>query len=391
MLYEDGMRNGKTYFWSMLQALALLPTMALKDSQMTTKKFSEEPEFERPIGNHTFFLGREAVLGCAVTNLGKHKLGWLRAEDQTVLTMHERAVLGARYSVHLDAPRTWQLRIRPLRAEDRGCYMCQINTQPNMKWQIGCIDVYVPPDIISDETSGDVSVQELENATLTCKATGHPPPKITWRREDHEPVLLKKPQSREFDKVESYTGSSLPLWRVDRRQMGAFLCIAANDVPPAVSKRIILNVNFAPTVKVPNQLLGAPLGTDVKLKCYVEAHPNTINYWIKNRGEMLLDGPKYTITEEKISYQVTMWLTIRQFSRSDIGTYNCVSTNSLGKSEGTLRLYEIKLNSYSEDFGNQMSVAGGLTEAAKGSSSSHHERELLCMLLCCVTYVYLFT
>ena len=43
--------------------------------------------------------------------------------------------------------------------------------------------------------------------------------------------------------VESYTGSSLPLWRVDRRQMGAFLCIAANDVPPAVSKRIILNVN----------------------------------------------------------------------------------------------------------------------------------------------------
>ncbi|CAH1637441.1 unnamed protein product [Spodoptera littoralis] len=384
------MKNGKTYFWSMLQALALLPTMALKDSQMTTKKFSEEPEFERPIGNHTFFLGREAVLGCAVTNLGKHKVGWLRAEDQTVLTMHDRAVLSARYSVHMDAPRTWQLRIRPLRAEDRGCYMCQINTQPSMKWQIGCIDVYVPPDIMSDETSGDVSVQELENATLTCKATGHPPPKITWRREDHEPVLLKKPQSRDFDKVESYVGSSLPLWRVDRRQMGAFLCIAANDVPPAVSKRIILNVNFAPTVKVPNQLLGAPLGTDVKLKCYVEAHPNTINYWIKNRGEMLLDGPKYTITEEKLSYQVTMWLTIRQFSRNDIGTYNCVSTNSLGKSEGTLRLYEIKLNSYAEDFGNQISVAGGLTEAAKGSGSVLQERTLT-VVLCYVIALLLLS
>ncbi|KAF9801002.1 hypothetical protein SFRURICE_006045 [Spodoptera frugiperda] len=72
----------------------------------------------------------------------KMLVGWLRAEDQTVLTMHDRAVLSARYSVHMDAPRTWQLRIRPLRAEDRGCYMCQINTQPNMKWQIGCIDVY---------------------------------------------------------------------------------------------------------------------------------------------------------------------------------------------------------------------------------------------------------
>lgn len=46
----------------------------VSDSQMTTKKFSEEPEFERPIGNHTFFLGREAILGCAVTNLAKHKV-----------------------------------------------------------------------------------------------------------------------------------------------------------------------------------------------------------------------------------------------------------------------------------------------------------------------------
>ncbi|XP_041980673.1 lachesin-like isoform X2 [Aricia agestis] len=372
------MRTERSFFWSMLQALTLLPTMALKDSQ-TTKRFTEEPAFERPIGNHTFFLGREAVLGCSVTNLGKHKVGWLRAEDQTVLTMHERAVLGSRYAVSLDSPRTWQLRIRPLRAEDRGCYMCQINTQP-LTWQIGCIDVFVPPDIVSDDTSGDVSVQELENATLTCKATGHPPPKITWRREDHEPILLKKPLSRDFDK-ESYVGSSMPLWRVDRRQMGAFLCIASNDVPPAVSKRITLNVNFAPTVKVPNQLLGAPLGTDVKLKCYVEAYPNTINYWIKNRGEMLLDGPKYTIREEKTSYKVSMWLTIRQFAKSDIGTYNCVSTNSLGKSEGTLRLYEIKLNSYSEDFGNQISVAGGLTEAAKGKSTCQN-RTLLVLLLC---------
>ncbi|KAG8240123.1 hypothetical protein J437_LFUL007300, partial [Ladona fulva] len=84
-------------------------------------------------------------------------------------------------------------------------------------------------------------------------------------------------------------GDNLTLVKLDRKQMGAYLCIASNDVPPAVSKRITLNVNFAPVIKVPNQLLGAPLGTDVHLECYVEAFPNTINYWIKNRGEMLLD------------------------------------------------------------------------------------------------------
>jgi neurotrimin len=48
---------------------------------------------------------------------------------------------------------------------------------------------------------------------------------------------------------------------------------------------------------------------------------------------------KYTIREERSGYKVFMWLVIRQFSSNDIGTYNCVSTNSLGRAEGTLRLY----------------------------------------------------
>lgn len=46
----------------------------------------------------------------------------------------------------------------------------------------------------------------------------------------------------------------------------------------------------APDLKVPNQLLGTPIGPNVELECYVEAFPNTINYWQKDRSVMLLDG-----------------------------------------------------------------------------------------------------
>ncbi|XP_026331753.1 lachesin-like, partial [Hyposmocoma kahamanoa] len=285
---------------------------------MTTRKMPDEPQFERPIGNHTFHIGREAVLGCSIINLGKHKVTLYLSNN--VLSI-------------------------------------------------------VPPDIINEETSADVSAQELDNITLLCRASGHPPPKITWRREDYEPMLLKKIGNRDFFKVESYVGSSLPLWRVDRRQMGAFLCIASNDVPPAVSKRITLNVNFPPTVIVPNQLLGAPLGTDVILECTVEAYPNTINYWLKNRGEMLLDGPKYAITEERSSYKVQMKLTIKNFVRSDIGTYNCVSTNSLGKSEGTLRLYEIKLYPSSQSAAE--ANVGGLTDGTVKQKTAYSKANVL--------------
>ena len=40
-----------------------------------------------------------------------------------------------------------------------------------------------------------------------------------------------------------YEGENLSISRVSRAQMGAYLCIASNDVPPTVSKRISLNVN----------------------------------------------------------------------------------------------------------------------------------------------------
>lgn len=43
-----------------------------------------------------------------------------------------------------------------------------------------------------------MAVQEGEDATLTCKATGNPQPRVTWRREDGEMILLRKSGSREL-------------------------------------------------------------------------------------------------------------------------------------------------------------------------------------------------
>lgn len=37
-------------------------------------------------------------------------------------------------------------------------------------------------------------------------------------------------------------GEQLNLTRITRSEMGAYLCIASNSVPPSVSKRIILDV-----------------------------------------------------------------------------------------------------------------------------------------------------
>lgn len=61
-------------------------------------------------------------------------------------------------------------------------------------------------------------------------------------------------------------------------------------------------VPVAPSVQVPSQLLGAPLGSEVQLQCLVEASPGPVFYWLKGgksptnleagqpKSEMLLDG-----------------------------------------------------------------------------------------------------
>ena len=55
-----------------------------------------------------------------------------------------------------------------------------------------CYVVTVPPDIVDEGTSSDITVQEGDNATLVCKAKGHPMPRIVWRREDGESIVIKK-------------------------------------------------------------------------------------------------------------------------------------------------------------------------------------------------------
>jgi hypothetical protein len=70
------------------------------------------------------------------------QVGWLKAEDQTILTLHNRVVThNVRVSVTHDNFRVWQLHIRQVKESDKGCYMCQINTNV-MKKQLGCIDVH---------------------------------------------------------------------------------------------------------------------------------------------------------------------------------------------------------------------------------------------------------
>ncbi|CAL7937166.1 unnamed protein product [Xylocopa violacea] len=338
-----------------LGGAAITSDAARQDASATNPTLPDLPSFAGSISNVTAAIGKEAVLPCTIRKLGNHKVGWIRVEDKTILSLGHRTVTHSpRFLVTLENAKaknqsqsrdeeevTSRLHIRQLREADRGCYMCQLNTKPMLS-QLGCVDVLVPPDILNSGTSaGEVSVLEGENATLSCKASGRPTPRVHWRREKTSFILMRGLHDTLIS-VNNKTGEKLELTRVDRRQMGAYLCIAKNEVPPAVSKRVYLRVNFPPTAKVSNELLGSPLDTDVSLICSIEAYPKTINLWTR-KEQVIMTGGRYEIDEHQDEeWKTTSELRIKRLEKADLGKYTCSASSSMGKAEATLRVYEIE-------------------------------------------------
>lgn len=147
-------------------------------------------------------------------------------EQSAILTVHNHVItrnprISVTHDKH-DKHKTWFLHIANVQEEDKGRYMCQINTV-TAKTQFGYLHVVgkhinnsffffffihlylqqfffllllsensnskekknshsltVPPNIDDAQTSTDVVVREGANVTLRCRANGSPEPTIRW-------------------------------------------------------------------------------------------------------------------------------------------------------------------------------------------------------------------
>ncbi|XP_050428985.1 lachesin-like isoform X2 [Adelges cooleyi] len=324
---------------------ALAQSQSSKDADQIANSVSQGdhehsmPRFAEPIPNVTVSVGRDALLACVVDNLRGYKVAWVRVDTQTILSIHHNVITqNLRVTLSYNDHRSWYLHIRDVHEEDRGWYMCQVNTDP-MRSRQGYLQVVVPPSIVDKETSTDMVVREASNATLICKASGYPEPYVMWRREDGDDINYNG------DTVNFVDGEVLHITRVSRLHMGAYLCIASNGVPPSISKRVTLKVQFPPMLTISNQLVGGYIGQDIKLECHTEAFPTSINFWTTEKGDMIVSGEKYEAVSTDNGYNKYMVLKIRKLSPQDFGSYKCVAKNSLGETDGFIKLDQIPIPS----------------------------------------------
>ena len=93
-------------------------------------------------------FGRKAILKCEVENLRNYKVthwtnrletkgyelfqvAWVRVDTQTILTIHNNVITrNPRISLSRPGENKWYLHMNSVQENDRGWYMCQINTDP---------------------------------------------------------------------------------------------------------------------------------------------------------------------------------------------------------------------------------------------------------------------
>ncbi|XP_063874177.1 protein amalgam-like isoform X2 [Scylla paramamosain] len=293
------------------------------------------PQFTEEVANLTVVIGREGTMRCSVKNLGNHQIAWIRADTQTLLSISNTMISrNYRIKVYHSDNSTWFLHLENVSLTDRGDYMCQINTVPPISKQ-GYLEVVVPPEILDEETSTDVEVKEDAPAQLRCGAKGYPAPEITFMKEGSGqvryatkglPGAVASSNTVDSDGLKKTT-AVLSFDTVTRGDMGHYLCIASNSVPPTKSKRMVLNVRYRePAVFVSHQMIGAYLGDSITINCTVKAYPRPVVFWQDSTGKIIISNDRFRVKEMLVGYsppEILTMLTISDIKAEDFTTYRC--------------------------------------------------------------------
>uniref|UniRef100_H0WC62 Hemicentin-1 n=1 Tax=Cavia porcellus TaxID=10141 RepID=H0WC62_CAVPO len=236
------------------------------------------------------------------------------------------------------------LHIKKAEVSDTGQYVCRAINVAGRDDKNFHLNVYVLPSIEGPES--EVIVETVSNpVTLTCDATGIPPPMITWLK-NHKPI-------ENSDSLEVHIlsgGSKLQIARSQHSDSGNYSCIASNMEGKA-QKNYILLIQVPPSVagaEIPSDV-GVLLGENVELICNANGIPAPIIQWLRN-GKSITNGEtekirvtangstlniygahtsdmgKYTF----IKYWITLFLRIVRVQVSDVAMYTCVASNRAG-------------------------------------------------------------
>ncbi|XP_043914327.1 hemicentin-2 isoform X2 [Protopterus annectens] len=201
------------------------------------------------------------------------------------------------------------LTINPVKNDHAGEYMCTASNEAGDASGEFSVLVQEPPSVT---VVGDKTVFALLGfpVTLQCSSTGLPPPTFTWMKDD---ILL------------SASGNSLQIKKASLSDEGNYSCIATNAAGED-RQEVVLAILVPPNIEPTDVNLTVRERHTALFECLASGTPLPEISWYKG-SHLLSVGPRISF------FKGGRQLTINDVQISDAGSYRCVASSTVGRTE----------------------------------------------------------
>ncbi|KAJ8038941.1 Hemicentin-1 [Holothuria leucospilota] len=269
----------------------------------------EPPQVASPSTNITFKAWDNATLSCFATGVPQPRITWTK--DGLPLPDDSRVVDSG----------NGRLFLRSMTPNLAGTYHClAINDAGSASLPIYVTYTEVPS--ITTEQN-EYLVAPDQTATLQCRATGSPPPRIMWFKNGMD--------LSHFSYVRVTDEGDLVIRSANIYDQGEYMCVAANEAG-SDSMPVTLEVGSEPRIiHASSQYISGEYGQNVTLSCLAEGHPEPTIRWEKI-------GEGFFSDEGRIFILPNGHLYIQELAVEDRGTYICHARNDFGSAASSTRL-----------------------------------------------------
>nr|XP_031361855.1 neural cell adhesion molecule 2 isoform X2 [Lonchura striata domestica] len=279
--------------------------------------------FRDIVSPQEFRQGEDAEVVCRVTSSPAPIVSWLyRNEEVTTIADNRFAVLANN-----------NLQILKINKSDEGVYRCEgrVEARGEIDFRDIIVIVNVPPAIILLQKSFNATADRGEAITLFCRATGSPPPEISWYRngklvEENEKYVLRG------------SNTQLTIRDIKNIDAGPYICNAKNKAGND-KKQTVLQVFVQPQII---QLKNETTFENGKatLICEAEGEPVPEITW-----KRAIDGMTFSEGDKSPDGRIEVKgqhgkssLHIKDVKLSDSGRYDCEAASRIGGHQKSMYL-----------------------------------------------------